>query len=499
MSTSTATASPTAAEVADPRRFRALAVIALAQLMVVLDASIVTVALPSAQAGLHISVADRQWVFTAYTLAFGGLLLLGGRIADFVGRKRVFEIGLVGFAAASALGGMAQNAGMLFGARAAQGAFAAVLAPAALSLISVTFTDAKERAKAFGVYGAISGGAMSIGLIMGGMLTEWASWRWTLLVNVPIALFALAGSRWLVRESKAEGRPHYDLVGTATVTVGLVALVYGFTKADSDGWTSAITIGLLAAAVVLLAAFVTIEARIKHPLLPLRVLADRTRGGAYLASLLMIAGMFSTFLLLTYYLQGTLGYSALETGFAYLPYSVGTFVGAAVAGRLMARVGPRPLMVGGMVFGVAGLVLFAQVGVHTGFWSLVVPAEVITSLGLGLAFVPLTSTALVGVQPADAGVASALVNATQQIGNSLGVALLNTIAATATASYLASHGSSTVARAVGLVHGYTTAFYIGAAFLALAAVASVLLVRARRQDVAPDAEEESLTELSEVV
>ena len=492
-------------DIADPRRFRVLTVIAIAQLMVVLDASIVTVALPSIQAGLHISVANRQWAFTAYSLAFGGLLLLGGRLADFVGRKRIFEIGLVGFAAASALGGVAQNAAMLFGARAAQGAFAALLAPAALSLITVTFTDAKEQARAFGIYGAISAGGLSIGLIMGGMLTQWASWRWTLLVNVPIALIALAGSRRLVAESKAEGKAHYDIVGSAAVTAGLVALVYGFTKAATDGWTSGITIALLAGAVVLLAAFVAIEARIEHPLLPLRVLADRNRGGAYLGSLLLIAGMFSTFVLLTYYLQGILGFSALKTGFAYLPYSAGVFVGATLAGKLMARIGPRLLMVGGMALGAIGLVLFTQIGVHTGFWSHVVPAEVITSLGLGLAFVPLISTALVGVQPADAGVASALVNTTQQIGNSLGTALLNTIAATATASYVASHGLSTAAHAVGLVHGYTTAFTVGAVVLGVSAIVCLFLVRARREDVAaPDVPQETptetaLAELAEVV
>lgn len=474
---------------ADPRRFRALAVIVIAQLMVVLDASIVVVALPSAQTALHISVAKRQWVFTAYALAFGGLLLLGGRLADFVGRKRIFEIGLVGFAAASALGGIAQSAPMLFGARALQGAFAALLAPAALSLITVTFTDAKERARAFGIYGAVSAGGLSIGLIMGGILTQWASWRWTLLVNVPIALIALAGSRRLVTESKAEGEAHYDLVGTATVIAGLVALVYGFTKAESAGWTSGVTIAFLAAAVVLLAAFVAIEARIKHPLLPLRILADRNRGGAYLGSLLMIAGMFSTFLLLTFYLQGTLGYSALKTGLAYLPYSAGVFAGATLASRLLPRVGPRLPIVGGMALGAIGLLLFAQVGLHTGFSSHVLPAEVITSLGLGLAFVPLTSTALVGVKAGDAGVASGLVNAAQQVGNSLGAALLNTIAASAAASYVASHGSSTVARAVGLVHGYTTAFTVGAVFLGLSAVVCLFLVRARREDLVADGTE----------
>lgn len=496
---STSSAPTTVGTVPDPRRFRALAVIVLAQLMVVLDASIVTVALPSAQASLHISVADRQWVFTAYTLAFGGMLLLGGRIADFVGRKRIFEIGLVGFAAASALGGLAQSEAMLFAARALQGGFAALLAPAALSLLTVTFTDAKEQARAFGIYGAVSGGGISIGLIMGGMLTQWASWRWTMLVNVPIAIVALVGSRLLVTESKAEGKAHYDLLGTATVTAGLVALVYGSTKAESNGWTSGITLTLLAVGLILLAAFVIIEARVKHPLLPLRVLADRTRGGAFLANLLTIAGMFSTFLLLTYYFQGILGYSALKTGLAYLPYSVGTFVGATVAGKVMARIGARSLLVGSMVLGAVGLVLFAQLDSHSGFASHVLPAEIVTSLALGLAIVPLTSAALVGVAPADAGVASALVNTTQQVGNSLGVALLNTIAATATANYIADHGTSAAAHSAGLVHGYDIAFIVAAAFLGVSALVSLILVRTRQQDMASGGGQEALTELAEVI
>lgn len=485
---STATTATTSAalggEVADPRRFRALAIIALAQLMVILDASIVTIALPSTATGLHISVANRPWVITAYTLAFGSLLLLGGRIADFVGRKRIFEIGLVGFAAASAFAGLAQDAPMLFGARALQGAFAGLLAPAALSLITVTFTDATERARAFGVYGAVSGSAIAIGVIMGGILVQWASWRWTMLVNVPIALIALAGSRRLVRESKAEGQAHYDPVGTAVVTAGLAALVYGFTKAESAGWTSGDTIAILAAAVVLLAAFVAIETRVQHPLLPLRILADRSRAGAYLGILLMPAGLLGGFVLLTYYLQGILGYSPIKTGLAYLPYSVAMFLGSTLAGKLMTRTRPHLLLVGGMALGAIGLVLFAQVGVHTGFWSLVLPAEVVTALGLGLAFPPLTSTALAGVEPGDAGVASGLFNAGQQVGSSLGVALLNTIAATAAASYAASHGVSVVARASGLVHGYTTAFYVAAAFLAASAAASLILVSRRWDDAA---------------
>ncbi len=296
-------------------------------------------------------------------------------------------------------------------------------------------------------------------------------------------LIALAGSRRLVTESKAEGEVHYDLVGTAAVTAGLVALVYGFTKAESDGWTSGVTIAFLAAAVVLLAAFVAIETRIKHPLLPLRVPAERNRGGAYLGSLLMGAGLFGTFVLLTYYLQGTLGYSALKTGFAFLPFSIGVIVGATLASQLLTRIGPRPLMAGGMALGAIGLVLFTQIGIHTGFMSHVLPAEIITSLGLGAAFVPLTSTALVGIESADAGVASALVNTTQQVGGSLGTSLLNTIAATAAANYVASHGSSTVSQAVGLVHGYTTAFTVSAVFLGLSAVACLFLVRVRREDV----------------
>jgi EmrB/QacA subfamily drug resistance transporter len=490
------TASTSSAGPVDSLRYRALGVILLAQLMVVLDASIVTVAVPSAQADLGISIGDRQWVFTAYTLAFGSLLLLGGRIADYVGRKRVFEIGLVGFAAASTLGGVAQNAETLFGARALQGAFAALLAPAALSLIQVTFTDTKERAKALGLYGAIAGGAMSLGLIAGGMLTEWASWRWTMLVNVPIAAAALIGSRYVVRESRAQGDAHYDVAGTIAVTAGLVSLVYGFTKAQSDGWGSDTTLSYLGVGAVLLLVFFVVEARSKFPLLPLRLLADRTRGGTLLAMFLTIAALFSTFLLLTFYLQGTLGYSALETGFAYLPYSIGTFIGAATAGNLVSRIGPMPLMVTGMLLGAAGLVLFAQIGVDSSFVSLILPAEIVTSLGLGLSLVALTSTALRGVDPADAGVGGALVNTTQQVGSSLGIAVMNTIAATATVNYIKDHGVG--AHAEGVVHGFTVAFLVAAAILVVSALVAVLFVRVRRGDVV-NKTDETLVDLSEVI
>ena len=303
--------------------------IAVAQLMIVLDASVVTIALPSAQRALGISVANRQWVMTAYTLAFGGLLLLGGRIADYFGRKRMFVISLLGFAGASALGGLAQNAAMLFSARALQGSFAAVMAPSALSLITVTFTEPKERARAFGVYGAIAGGGAAIGLILGGVLTQYASWRWTLLINVPIAVLAAVFATRLVRESRSETRKGYDVAGAVTATAGLLSLVYGFTRAGSDGWGSA-RHGRASwrLAAVLLASFVLIERNSSHPLLPLRVVLDRNRGGSFIAALLVGIAMFATFLFLTYYFQGTLGYSAVRTGFAFLPFSLGIIGGA---------------------------------------------------------------------------------------------------------------------------------------------------------------------------
>jgi EmrB/QacA subfamily drug resistance transporter len=469
----------------DPKRFRALAVIAVAQLMIVLDATVVTIALPSAQHALHISVANRQWVLTAYTLAFGSLLLLGGRVADYMGRRRMFLIGLLGFAAASALGGLAQNQWMLFGSRALQGAMAAVMAPAALSLITVTFTEPRERARAFGVYGAISGGGAAVGLVLGGLLVEYASWRWTLLINTPIALVAALVASRLVTESKAGGRTRYDVIGAATITAGLLAVVYGFTRAQTDGWGASITIGLLAAGALLVAAFTEIERRSSHPLLPLRVVLDRNRGGSFLTMLLVGVALFGTFLFLTYYLQQTLQYSALKAGFAFLPFSAGIIAAAGLASRYLPRVGPRLLMATGLAFGVAGLLWFTQVGVHTGYLVHVLPAELVTSFGIGMVFVPLSSTALIGVNQRDAGVASALLNTTQQVGSSLGIALLNTIAASATATYLTAHGHSASSLAAGLVHGYTTGFTVSAAILALAFLVTVGLIRGTRRDLAP--------------
>ena len=470
----------------DPKRFRALAVIAVAQLMVVLDASVVIIAMPSAQRSLHISTANRQWMLTAYTLSFASLLLLGGRISDYFGRKRMFVISLIGFAGASALGGLAENSAMLFSARALQGAFAAVMAPASLSLLTVAFTESKERARAFGVYGAIAGSGAAIGLILGGLLTQYASWRWTLLINVPISIVTALAAIRVVHESRSPANHGYDLPGTLTVTGGLLALVYGFTKAGTDGWTSSTTLALFGAAAVLLFTFVVVELRAAHPLLPMRVVLDRNRGGSFLASLLTGTAMLGTFLSLTYYFQGTLHYSALKSGFAFLPFSLGVIVGATLASRFLPRFGPRTMITTGLVTAGLGLVLFSTLTINSSYVSTVLPGMLLTSIGMGLSFVPISSTALIGVRPADAGVASALVNSTQQTGGTMGAALINTIATTATASYLATHGSSAASRAAGAIHGYTTAFTFSACVMGGAAVATFLLIRRGRSDADRD-------------
>jgi len=470
----------------DPKRYWALAVIAVAQLMIVLDASVVVVALPSAQHALHISIANRQWVMSAYTLVFGSLLLLGGRIADYLGRRRIFIVGLLGFGAASALGGLAQNSAMLFGARALQGAFAALMAPAALSLLTTTFTEVHERARAFGVYGAVAGGGAAIGLVLGGILTEFASWRWTLLINVPIALVAAVAARRFIRESSAEVRHSYDLPGAITATAGFFLLVYGFTMVASHGWTSALTVSLLAGALVMLSAFVVVELRSAHPLLPLKVVLNRNRGGSFLASLLVGCAMLGTFLFLTYFLQGTLGYSPLRTGVAFLPFSGGIIVGATLSSRLLPRLGARRLMVTGLSMAALGLMWFTRIGVDSTFVAHVLGPEILVSIGMGLTFVPMNSTSLSGVDPEDAGVASALVNTTQQVGGALGTAFLNTVAASATVSYLATRVVSAPVVESANVHGYVTAFEVSALLVALAALVVGVFVRSARASVTAD-------------
>jgi EmrB/QacA subfamily drug resistance transporter len=464
-------------------RWLALAVIGVAQLMIILDSSIVTIALPHAQTALHISNGDRQWVQTAYTLTFGGLLLLGGRVSDYFGRKRTFLIGLLGFAAASALGGTAQSAGWLFGARAIQGAIAALLAPSVLSLITTTFTETHERAKAFAVYGAISGTGAAIGLIAGGALTEYLSWRWTLFVNVPIAILVAIAAVPLLRESRAEGDRRYDVIGAGIATVGLALIVYGFTNAATHSWTAPLTLGCIAMSVVLLAGFVVWEQYgAKNPLLPMRIVLDRNRGGAYLSFFLATLGMFATFLFLTYFMQDVQGWSPLKSGFAFLPFPIGIIISATIASKTLPRLGPRPLATLGFALGTLGLASLTQLHAGSSYTTHLVPAMLLISLGMGQVFVSMSSTALIGVPQHDAGVASAMVNTMQQVGGSLGVAFLNTIATTATAHYALSH--SGVSKAA-VTHGFTVAFGYSAAVFALATVVVALLVRAGKADVSP--------------
>ncbi len=455
----------------DPTRWRTLFVVAVAQLMIVLDSSIMNIAIPSAKVELGITDANQQWIITAYTLAFGSLLLLGGRIGDYMGRKKIFLIGLAGFAAASAFGGIAANQGMLYASRALQGVFAALLAPAALAIISVTFKVPAERAKAFGVIGAISGGGAAIGLILGGTLTEYASWRWCLGVNTPIAIIAGFLAIKFVRESKAQGDNTYDIPGVFTATAGLFSLTYGFNEAATKGWSSNSTIAFLVISLILLAIFVVIEKRVKNPLMPLRVVTERNRGGSYLGSLVVGAGLFSMFLFLGLYLQVILGFSPLKSGFAFLPFTAGIIIFAGVASQLLPKFGPRPLMVPGLTFAGIGLLLLTRITPETSYLTHVVPSLLIMSSGMALVFIPLTSTSLHAVSNHDTGVASAMVNTSQQVGGSLGTALLNTVAATAATSYATANtqlGEKVMPFA--MTHGFTVAFKFSAALLFTGAV-----------------------------
>ncbi|MEI8405370.1 MAG: MFS transporter [Actinomycetes bacterium] len=474
--------------VPDPRRWRALVVIAIAQLMVVLDASIVNIALPDAQRELHISAANRQWVVTAYTLAFGGLLLLGGRIADYAGRKRVFVIGLIGFAGASALGGFAPDQALLFTARALQGAFGAILAPAALSLISVTFVDSKERAKAFGVYGALSGAGAAIGLIAGGLLTQYASWRWCLFVNIPMALIAVALAIPNVRESRIHGTTRYDVPGALLSTMGFISLVYGITEAanPSLGWSSPRAIGFIAAGAVLLVAFVAFESRTSNPLLPMSILLDRVRGGSYLAQFLLASGLFGMFLFMTFYFQGVHGFSPVRAGLCFLPFSLGVITSAGVSSQLLPRVGPRPLGTLGLLMASGGLLYLSRITFDSSYVSSVLPALILMSLGLGAVFVVVSSTALFNVPFHESGVASAVLNTTQQIGGSLGTAIFNTLAISATAAYAIAHPWSGPTLPPGvsppdaLTHGFSVAFELGSGCMLVAAIVFFTLVNVDR-------------------
>ena len=466
------------------RRWLILGVIALAQLMVVLDLTVMNIALPSAQRALHFTTVDRQWVVTAYTLAFGSLLPLGGRLADLLGRKTMFLTGLVGFAGVSAIGGASVNFAMLITARACQGAFAALLVPSALSLLTTTFTEQKDRGKAFGIYGAIAGAGGALGLLLGGALTEYLSWRWTLYVNLIFAGIAFVGGALLLKRRPSPVKPRLDVPGVLLVSGAVFCLVYGLSNAASHNWHTPSTWGFLAAGVALGAVFALRQAQATHPLLPPRVVLDRNRGGAYLSMLIAAAGLFGTFLFLTYYLQQTLSYSPLVTGVAFLPISGGLIVASNLSTIvLMPRVGPKPLVAFGMTAAAGGAAWLSQLGAHSGYGAGVLGPLILTGVGLGLVIAPAINTGTFGVAPQDAGVASATVTVGQQLGASVGISLLNTIFAGAIASYIAAHlvaarllGRAALTR-LALAHGYDTAFWWTAGIFASGAVIGGALLR----------------------
>ncbi|HET6550152.1 MAG TPA: MFS transporter [Solirubrobacter sp.] len=471
------------------RRWLILAVIAVAQLMVVLDITIVNIALPSAQDDLGFSDEARQWIVTAYALAFGSLLLLGGRLGDLFGRKWAFAGGLIGFAVASAIGGAAPSFAVLVAARATQGVFGALLAPAALALLATTFTDPLERGKAFGIFGAIAGGGSAVGLLLGGVLTESVSWRWCLYVNLLFAIpTALVAVRLLVNQAQ-QNRPPLDLPGTLTATFGLFALVYGFSNSESHSWGHPVTIVALAGSAVLLALFVVIEARAAHPLLPLRVLRDRTRGGSYLAIGLSGIALFAVFLFLTYYLQQTKGMSPVETGLAFLPMTAAIMITAtSVNIVLLQRVGPRILMTLGMALGAVSMAWLAQLTPTSSYAGHIMPALVVMGVGMGNIFAPAIASATYGVAPHDSGVASAMVNTMQQIGGSIGMSLLSSIFASAVTAYAQGQRPTPELMSEAAVHGYTVAFWVAAGVFAFGAVVIGAMMRSVDVQAAPEAE-----------
>jgi EmrB/QacA subfamily drug resistance transporter len=480
---------PSAALAADKqhaRRWWVLAVVAVAQLMVVLDATVVNIALPQAQHDLGFSDANRQWVVTAYALAFGGLLLLGGRLGDIFGRRTVFLVGLVGFAVMSAIGGAADGFGVLVIARAGQGLFGALLAPATLALLTVTFTDVHERAKAFGVFGALAGGGGALGLILGGVLTDQFSWRWCLYVNLLLAIPALIAGRALLAKDRPEHAPGHDLVGSVVITGGLFSLVYGFSHAQSNGWSDAWTAIWIAVGVVAIAAFGVIEQRVTHPLLPLRVLADRNRSSSMVSLLLSGAALFGVFLFLTYYLQTQLGYSPTRTGFAFLPMIGGLAVAIQLGTALLLRVGPRPMVPVGMFLAAAGMGIFTQLSLDSSYVTAILPGLVVTGFGLGLILAPSFQTAVSGLGSADASIGSAMVTTMQQIGGSIGIAVFSTLAASSATHYIGEHSSGPTAAALAAIHGYSVVYLWAGIVFAIGGVLAAVMLRSGTIDESPD-------------
>src|SRR5260221_6928452 len=447
------------------RRWLVLLVVAVAQLMVVLDATVVNIALPSAQHALGFSNNDRQWVVTGYALAFGSLLLVGGRIGDMYSRKRVFITGLIGFAVASAIGGASVSFAMLVTARTLQGAFGALLAPAALGTLVSTFTEPRERGRAFAVFGSVASGGAGVGLILGGVLTQYLSWRYTLYVNLVFAAFAIAGALAWIRSSRPATRPRLDWPGTVLASAGLFLIVFGFSRAETAGWAAPLTIGSLVAGPLLLAAFVVAERRSAQPLLPLRVILDRTRGGSYAVLGLTGIALFGVFLFLAYYLQGVKGYSPVTSGLLFLPFVGGILVSSTVSSIVaLPRVGPRALIASAMLLSTAAMAYLTQLTVTSSYAAVIRPAVIVMGLGFGVIFAVTINTATAGVRR-DAGVASALVNTMQQVGGAIGLAALSTAALTATARSLAAHHTGRLAPAIAATRGYTTALALPPAIL----------------------------------
>lgn len=461
------------------RRWWVLAILSLTQLVIVLDATIVNIALPDAQTELNLTDVQRQWVITAYALAFGALLLLGGRIADYWGRKRTFLVGIVGFGVASAVGGIAQNGAELILARGAQGVFAALLAPAALGLLTVTFTSGKDRTTAFGVFGAIAGSGAAVGLLLGGVLTEFANWRWCLLVNIAFSLVGLIGGLILLTESKAEGENRYDVFGAVTATAGLGCLVYGFTLAE-NGWASADTIGFLALGAGLLALFGWIESRVAQPLLPLRVLRHPVRGGAFIVQAVVGSVFLGSTLYLTFYFQIVLGMTPLLAGVANVAMTVTILFAFPIVTKLVTAVGPRPLMIVGPLLAAAGLFYLSRIRADGNYYVDVLPALIVLGLGLSAIIVPLQNLALTGVAAHDAGAAAATVNSAQQIGGSIGLAVFTVIYAD-TIKNAAPAGN----KLAEFTDGYAATFTAAAIGMIFAAIISIVLIRGSKAELLP--------------
>jgi EmrB/QacA subfamily drug resistance transporter len=457
-------------------KWLALALLAAAQFVVILDASIVNVALPSIGADLNFSQENLSWVVNAYVLVFGGFLLLGGRMADLLGRRRLFMTGLVLFAVASLAGGLSQTEGQLIVARAVQGLGGALLSPAALSLVTVLFEEGSERNKAMGVWGAVAGSGGAVGVLLGGMLTEWAGWEWVLFVNVPVGIAAAALAPRLLPESRNEGHRHFDFAGAFSVTAGLSLLVYTLVDANNAGWASTQTLGLGALSLALIAAFYVIERRSKAPLMPFPgIFRMRTITGINVSAVLIAAALFSMFFFISLYMQQVLGFSALEAGLAYLPLAVGIIITAGATAGLVTRFGFKPVLVAGLVVTAGGLVWFSQVSPDGSYVSDILFPSLLAAVGLGLAFVSMTVAAVSGVEAHEAGLASGLINTSQQIGGALGLAILATIANSRTDDALTSGSTAPTA----LTEGFQSAFAVGAGFAIAGAVLAMILVSGR--------------------